>query len=115
MATITKRELTIHITERLASRGVELNQQHVAEIVQALIDEVTARLSEGDTVVMRNFGSFEVRELKSKVGRNPKAPEKDILIPARAGVKFKPGKELKEKVRDAAPAPSPSRKAPAQG
>ena len=40
----------------------------------------------------------EVREMKAKIGRNPKDPGKDVAIPARAAVKFKPGKEMKEKV-----------------
>jgi DNA-binding protein HU-beta/integration host factor subunit alpha len=47
---------------------------------------------------MRNFGTFHVRETKAKIGRNPKNPGKDVPIPARAAVKFKPGKEMKEKV-----------------
>jgi len=67
-------------------------------VVQALIDEITESLAQGDTVVMRNFGTFEVREMKAKIGRNLKQPGKDVPIPARAAVKFKPGKELKEKV-----------------
>ena len=98
MATITKRELAIKITDRLGIKGHELTQQDVLEVVQTLIEEITEALAQGDTVVMRNFGAFQVREMKAKIGRNPKNPGKDVLIPARAAVKFKPGKELKEKV-----------------
>jgi DNA-binding protein HU-beta/integration host factor subunit alpha len=98
MATITKRELAIKITDRLGAKGIELTQQDVLEVVQTLIDEVTESLAQGDTVVMRNFGAFQVREMKAKIGRNPKDPAKDVPIPARAAVKFKPGKEMKEKV-----------------
>jgi DNA-binding protein HU-beta/integration host factor subunit alpha len=98
MATITKRELAIKITDTLGAKGIELTQQDVLEVVQTLIDEITESLSQGDTVVMRNFGAFQVREMKAKIGRNPKNPGKDVPIPARAAVKFKPGKEMKEKV-----------------
>lgn len=98
MATITKRELAIKITDRLGAQGIELTQQDVLEVIQTLIEEITDSLSQGDTVVMRNFGAFQVREMKAKIGRNPKDPEKDVPIPARAAVKFKPGKEMKEKV-----------------
>ena len=98
MATITKRELAIKITDRLGIKGHELTQQDVLEVVQTLIEEITEALAQGDTVVMRNFGAFQVREMKAKIGRNPKNPGKDVLIPARAAVKFKPGKEMKEKV-----------------
>jgi nucleoid DNA-binding protein len=98
MATITKRELAIKITDQLGIKGFELTQQDVLEVVQTLIDEITEALAQGDAVVMRNFGAFQVREMKAKIGRNPKKPGKDVLIPARAAVKFKPGKEMKEKV-----------------
>ena len=98
MATITKRELAINITNKLGAKGIELTQQDVLEVVQTLIDEVTDSLAKGESVVMRNFGSFQVREMKAKIGRNPKNPGKDVPIPARAVVKFKPGKEMKEKV-----------------
>ena len=98
MATITKRELAIRITEKLAIKGIEITQQSISEIVQALIDEITETLAAGDNVVMRKFGAFEVRELKAKLGRNPKTPTSTVKIPARAAVRFKPGKEMKEKV-----------------
>ena len=98
MATITKRELSIKITDKLGTKGFEITQQDVFEVLQTFIEEVTDSLAAGDTVVMRNFGTFEVREMKAKIGRNPKDPAKDVPIPARAAVKFKPGKEMKEKV-----------------
>ncbi|MFD2255206.1 HU family DNA-binding protein [Luteolibacter algae] len=98
MATITKRELVIRITDQLGVKGVDITQQHVQEVVQSLIDEITESLAQGDDVVMRNFGAFHVKETKAKVGRNPLFPSKDVHIPARAAVKFKPGKELRDKV-----------------
>lgn len=98
MDTITKRELAIKITDRLGKKEYKITQQDVLEVIQALIEEITESLAQGDTVVMRNFGTFHVREMKAKIGRNPKNPGKDVPIPARAAVKFKPGKEMKEKV-----------------
>jgi len=38
---------------------------------------------------------FEVATRKPRVGRNPKKPDVDVPIPARATVKFKAGKEMK--------------------
>ena len=49
-------------------------------------------------VVLRNFGSFQVKQTKQKVGRNPNKPGTDVIIPPRAVVKFKPGKQMKERV-----------------
>lgn len=93
MATVTKRDLVIKI-----SNETGLTQQDVFDVVQKTLDSITDSLANGDSVVMRNFGAFSVKETKAKVGRNPKDPGKDVVIPARAVVKFKPGKEMKEQV-----------------
>jgi nucleoid DNA-binding protein len=98
MPTITKRELVLSITDKLGLKGEAIRQQDVQLIVQSLIEEITDSLAQGNNVVLRNFGAFDVREMKAKVGRNPKDPSKNVPIPARAVVKFKPGKEMKEKV-----------------
>ncbi len=98
MPTITKRELVLSITDKLGLKGAAIRQQDVQLIVQSLIEEITDSLSQGNNVVLRNFGAFDVKEMKAKVGRNPKDPSKNVPIPARAVVKFKPGKEMKEKV-----------------
>ena len=98
MTNITKRELVLRITDKLGLRGVDIRQQDVQLVVQSFIDEITDSLAQGESVVLRNFGSFEVKEMRAKIGRNPKDPSKNVPIPARAVVKFKVGKEMKEKV-----------------
>lgn len=98
MSTITKRDLVMRITDNLGLKGIDITQQNVHDVIQSLTSEITETLARGDNVVLRKFGTFEVREMKGKIGRNPKDPSKDVLIPARAVVRFKPGKELKDKV-----------------
>lgn len=98
MSNITKRELVLRITDKLGLRGVQIRQQDVQIVVQSVIDEITDSLAQGESVMLRNFGSFEVKEMRAKIGRNPKNPSKNVPIPARAVVKFKAGKEMKEKV-----------------
>ncbi|QTN33404.1 integration host factor subunit beta [Akkermansiaceae bacterium] len=94
----TKRQLVSRITDKLGLKGVAITQQDTTMVIQSFIDEVMESLANGNNVVLRNFGVFEVKEMKAKVGRNPKDPGKLVTIPARAAVKFKPGKEMKEKV-----------------
>jgi nucleoid DNA-binding protein len=93
MATITKRDLVVRI-----SNETGMTQQQVFDVIQHTLDSITTSLASGDEVVLRNFGAFQVRETKAKVGRNPNKPGTDVIIPPRAVVKFKPGKEMKEKV-----------------
>ena len=98
MPSVPKRQLVTSITDKLGLEGGGIRQQDVQAVVQALIEEITDELAQGNNVVLRNFGVFEIREMKAKIGRNPKDPKKSVAIPARAAVKFKPGKEMKEKV-----------------
>lgn len=93
MATITKRDLVVRI-----SNNTGHTQQEVFDIVQNFIDEITTSLASNDDVVLRNFGAFQVTKTKPKIGRNPNKPQDAVPIPARAVVKFKPGKEMKERV-----------------
>lgn len=93
MANLTKRDLVIQI-----SKETGLVQQEVFDVIQKTLDSITDALANGRDVELRNFGVFEVRLTKSRVGRNPHKPEHDVIIPARATVKFKSGKVMRQRV-----------------
>lgn len=90
---MTKRDLVLRI-----SNETGLVQQQVLDVVQKTLDYVTEALAKGETVELRNFGVFEVKVRKARIGRNPNAPATDVPIPPRAIVKFKAGKEMRETV-----------------
>ena len=46
---------------------------------------------------MERQRDLEREQVKQKIGRNPNKPGTDVVIPPRAIVKFKPGKEMKER------------------
>jgi len=93
MGTLTKRELVVKI-----SNETGLVQHQVFDVVQKTLDHITDALAEGQTVELRNFGILEVRLTKPRVGRNPNQPGSSFVIPARATVKFKSGKIMRQKV-----------------
>jgi len=93
MANLTKRDLVIQI-----SRETGITQQEVFAVIQQTLDLITDALAGGRDVELRNFGVFEVKLTKSRVGRNPHKPETDVVIPARATVKFKSGKIMRQRV-----------------
>ena len=99
MNTISKRDLVLQISEQSG-----LTQTETYNIIALLIQNISGHLAKNNEVVLRNFGTFEVRLSKPKVGRNPRIPGKDVAIPARTVVKFVPGKELKERVAQLLPA-----------
>jgi nucleoid DNA-binding protein len=90
----TKRDIVLQIYEKTG-----FQQKEVRETVQLVLESIADALIEGRNVELRNFGVFELQLRKSRIGRNPKWPEKDVVIPDRAVVKFKPGKELKERLK----------------
>ena len=96
---MTKRDLVIRI-----SNETGLVQQQVLDVVQKTLDYIAEAVAQGRKVELRNFGVFEVKVRKARIGRNPNAPETDVPIPQRAVVKFKPGKEMREAVLMLTPA-----------
>lgn len=90
---MTKRDLVVTIAEE-----TKLTQEQVLDVVQRTLDHISAALTQGKTIELRNFGVFEVKIRKARIGRNPNAPDQDVPIPPRAVVKFKPGKEMREAV-----------------
>ncbi len=93
MATLTKRELTIQIANETG-----LVQHQVFDVIQRTLDHITDALARGDSVELRNFGVLDVRLTRPRVGRNPNQPGSSFVIPARAAVKFKMGKVMRQKV-----------------
>jgi len=96
MQNLTKRDIVIKI-----SKETGLIQQKVMQVVQKTLDIIADAVVQGRNVELRNFGVFEVRIRKSRVGRNPNKPHIDIPIPEQPVVKFKAGKELQKRVIDA--------------
>lgn len=92
---LTKRDIVLDIYDK-----TDFPQKEVRETVQLTLDAIAEALSEGRNVELRNFGVFEVQVRKSRIGRNPNKPETDVVIPKRAVIKFKAGKELKAKLAD---------------
>lgn len=93
MPTLTKRDLVIQI-----SNETGLVQQQVFEVIQRTLDHIVDALGAGNSVELRNFGILEVRLSKPRVGRNPGRPDSNFVIPARASVRFKAGKLMRQRV-----------------
>lgn len=91
--TLTKRDLVVRI-----SSETEVPQQQVLDVIQRTLDQIAEALAKGDKVELRNFGVFEVKVRKARIGRNPNAPATDVPIPERSVVKFKAGKEMRSAV-----------------
>lgn len=79
------------------AKDMGLSQNLVKEVIDGLLNGIRDSLIKGERVELRNFGIFTTRAMGERVVRNPKTREK-IRIPAMTVVRFKPGRELKQKV-----------------
>jgi nucleoid DNA-binding protein len=100
MATITKKELIDRIAEATQAKRVI-----VKRIVQSFLDEITAELGKGNRLEFRDFGVFETRTRASRVAQNPKTLER-VEVPSKRTVKFKMGRQMKEKLIGASVRPA---------
>lgn len=91
---MTKRDIIVKIAEK----SKNLTQAEVAFVVQNTLDAISEELAAGRSIELRNFGVFEIRVTKERVGRNPAKPQNEVIIPERAVVKFRSGRVLREKV-----------------
>lgn len=94
-ANLTKREIVLKIFEETSHP-----QKAIRDAVHRTLDIIQEALLQGRDVELRNFGVFEVQVRESRIGRNPNKPETDVVIPRRAVVKFKAGKEFKKALRE---------------
>jgi nucleoid DNA-binding protein len=91
MGHVTRRDLISRVSSETG-----LSHQEVSRVLETLLTYLKESFGRGETVELRRFGIFEVRMRKARKGRNPKQPQTDIVIPPRAVVKFKPGKEVRQ-------------------
>ncbi len=68
-----------------------------SNLFEDVFELILDNLKKHKMVKIAKFGTFILREKKSRIGRNPKTKEKK-LISQRKVVLFKPSKELKKKV-----------------
>ena len=90
---MTKRELAMRISSETG-----LTQLAVKEVIQKTLDYIIESLERGENVELRNFGVFQVRTRKARLGRNPNKPAEVVHIPAKQVPDFKPGKIMRARV-----------------
>jgi len=87
---MTKAELVEEV-----ARVSDLTKKHSEVIVNTVFESIVEALQKDEKIELRGFGSFRIRQRRSRQGRNPKTGDK-VDVPAKRIPYFKPGKELKE-------------------
>jgi nucleoid DNA-binding protein len=90
---------------RRIAEATELTHVKAEEVVDTILEEIKNALQQGDAVILRRFGSFQVREKRARMGRNLKTGQ-EAAIPARRVVRFKSGNGLKDAVNGSTSEPA---------
>ena len=78
---------------------VGLSRNESAELLEAVLSQVSDALVRGETVKISSFGTFSVRQKGQRIGRNPKTGEEVPILPRKVLV-FRPSQVLKNRVND---------------
>lgn len=93
--TITRADLAEAVYEE-----VGLSRNESADLVEAVLDEISNTLIKGDNVKLSSFGSFSIREKGERVGRNPKTGVEVPILPRKVLV-FRASHVLKDRINEA--------------
>ena len=83
--TLIKTEMVAKLLEE-----TKLDKPAAKSLVDQFFEEIRAKLEAGESVKLAGFGNFDVRDKRSRPGRNPKTGE-PFSISARRVVTFKVG------------------------
>lgn len=85
------------LVQEIADKNPHLYYRDVENVVNAILDEITDTLAEGNRVELRGFGAFSVKHRPSRTARNPKTGTK-VSVEEKWVPFFKTGKELRERL-----------------
>ncbi len=86
----------VEIINRVAEE-TGLSKVRAEEAVETIIETIKQTLQRGEPVILRRFGTFQVRGKNARIGRNPKTGEEAPIHPRKV-VRFKSGKYFREAV-----------------
>ena len=87
---LTKKDLVNLIYMQLG-----FSKQISENLIEDFLSTIVSNIKQEKKLKLSKFGTFSIRQKKSRVGRNPKTKETK-MISSRDVVLFKPSKEFKE-------------------
>ncbi|AQS40746.1 MAG: Integration host factor subunit beta [Candidatus Tokpelaia hoelldobleri] len=85
------------LVQIIANRNPHLFQRDVENIVNAVFEEISNTLAQGNRVELRGFGAFSVKNRPARLGRNPRTGE-TVAVEEKWVPFFKTGKELRDRL-----------------
>lgn len=83
---------------RIVGNEVGITITEAEHVVNVVLQTIKGLLVQKKSITLKNFGTFEVKHVSKRIGRNL-AENKPIVIPEQDKVVFVPSKDLKEAVK----------------
>ena len=96
---MTEKTLTRMDLRETVFREVGLSRNESADLVESVLEKISASLVSGEQVKISSFGTFSIRQKNARVGRNPKTGE-EAPIPPRRVLTFRPSHLMKDRVSE---------------
>ena len=87
---LTKKDL-VNLVYMQLGFSKQISENLIEDFLETIIDNIKSEKK----LKLSKFGTFSIRQKKSRIGRNPKTKESKV-ISSRDVVLFKPSKEFKE-------------------
>ena len=87
---LTKKDLV-----NLVYMQLGFSKQIAQNLIEDFLATIVTNIKSEKKLKLSSFGTFTIRQKKSRIGRNPKTKESKV-ISSREVVLFKPSKEFKE-------------------
>ena len=87
---LTKKDLV-----NLVYMQLGFSKQISENLIEDFLSTIVSNIKDEKKLKLSKFGTFSIRQKKSRIGRNPKTKETK-MISSREVVTFKPSKEFKE-------------------
>ena len=85
------------ILDQLANSYPSFLRRDLQKALNLVLDEIIKAVANGKNVEIRGFGTWKTRQLKSRIGRNPKDGSK-VEVPAKKSVHWKISREFFQKL-----------------
>ncbi len=97
MQTVTR----AHLAEMIYAQ-VGLSRNESGQLLETVLERISATLETGESVKISGFGTFSVRQKGRRVGRNPKTGVEVPILPRKVLV-FRPSQMLRARVNGETP------------
>jgi len=90
---MTKKDIALKVADKTG-----IKQIIVKQVLQGIFECVIESLIRNEKIELRNFGVFKVKTRRPRIGRNPRTGQ-TVPVPSRKVVIFRPGLEMKQKIK----------------